>query len=130
MTTDPRVVGMFAMMASACATGPQLGDQAPLGACGTEQAGWFISEPPANADKYRQMATQNPAIQSKSLSSDAWGRLEHETWLVNETNEVVLCLSSDEPWQSWGTTFWRFSAPDQVTGEFVVADQGATIIVG
>lgn len=130
MKPDMRVAGALAMMASACATGVQYGDESPQYTCGTDTRGWIYSAPPKNADTYRRLALDNPAFKSDKVTPQEWGHHERETWLIKTTGEVVLCLSDSPPWESWSTTFWEFAAPNQISGEISIADKGATIIVG
>jgi hypothetical protein len=76
------------------------------------------------------LATENPAFKTDKVSAAEWGRHDEETWLTKPTGEVILCLADGPPWEAWGTTFWRFTAPELDSGEIRVADQGATIIIG
>lgn len=130
MSSDLRVAAILSLMASACASGPQIGDQAPADICGSDGSDWILSAVPDNADTYRQLAVEAPLYESDKISKDEWGRYDQETWLTKSSGEVILCLADGPPWEAWATTFWVFSAPDAATGELAVADQGATILVG
>lgn len=130
MSKDPLVLATLTLMASACASGPQYGDVAPRYTCGTDAQNWIISQPPENADAYRILALEEIVFESANVSAEEWGRHDEETWLVNATGEVVLCLADGPPWEAWSTRFWRFEAPDAVTGALIVSESAATIVVG
>ena len=128
--TDLRIAAAFSLMASACASSPQIGDEAPRFTCGSDASGWILSDAPENADKYRRLAAENPPFKTDKISEDEWGHHDRETWMTKPSGEVILCLADGVPWESWSTKFWQFAAPDEESSELIVADQGATIIVG
>ena len=72
----------------------------------------------------------NPPFKTDKISKDEWGHHDRETWITKSSGEVILCLADGVPWEAWSTNFWKFAAPDEETGQLIVADQGATIIVG
>lgn len=127
---DLRVAAAFSLMASACASGPQIGDEAPRFTCGSDGSGWMLSEAPDNADEYRRLAAENPPFRTNKISEDEWGHHDRETWMAKPSGEVILCLADGVPWEAWATSFWHFGAPDKESGRLTVTDQGATIIVG
>ena len=130
MLRDPRVATVLSLMASACASSFQVGDEAPRFGCGIDSAGWIISEAPENADEYRNLAVKYPIFETQKIPSVEWGRHQRETWLIKSSGEVVLCLADGLPWESWSTSFWRFEAPDEHSGQLKIANKAATIIVG
>ena len=130
MSVDVRVVAALSMMASACASAYQIGDEAPYRTCGTDSSGWIISDAPANADNYRQLATESPHFESQHISESEWGHYDQETWLIKSSGEVILCLADGPPWEAWSSSFWRFTPPDENSGQLKIAEQAATITVG
>ena len=127
---DLRVAAAFSLMASACVSGPEIGDEAPRFTCGSDGSGWILSEAPDNADEYRRLAAENPPVRTNKISEDEWGHHDRETWMAKPSGEVILCLADGVPWEAWATSFWHFEAPDKESDRLSVADQGATIIVG
>ena len=120
MATDLRVAAIFSLMASACTTGLQYGDEAPSYTCGTNTEGWIISEAPADADIYRRLAAENPNFRTSKISIEEWGHHDQETWLTKPSGEVILCLAEGPPWEAWGTSFWKFSAPGAASGNIEI----------
>lgn len=129
MSTDLRVVALLSLMASACTSHGQIGSEPPRYACGTDSSGWIISEAPKNADEYRRLAVENPQFPTDKISADEWGQYDQETWLIQSSGEVVLCLADGPPWEAWSTSFWRFTSEDE-HGTVKIADHGGTITVG
>lgn len=130
MSVDVRVVAVLSMIASACASACQIGVEARYRKCGTDSSGWRISDAPANADNYRQLATENPHYKSQHISEREWGYYDQETWLIKSSGEVILCLADGPPWEAWSTRFWRFTPPDEDSGQLKIAEQAETITVG
>lgn len=130
VSPDLRVAAALSLMASACASGPQIGDEAPRFSCGTDSTGWVLIEPPRNADDYRRLAAEFPNLKTEKISASEWGHHDQETWLIKSSGEVILCLADGPPWEAWTTSFWKFAAPDEHSGQLEIADQAATIIVG
>ena len=130
MSPDLRVVAVLSLMASACASGPQIGDEPPRFSCGTEPSGWILSEAPKNADDYRRLASESPHVKANKVSANEWGQYDQETWLIRSSGEVILCLADGHPWDAWATRFWKFTAPNAESGELEVADSGETIKIG
>lgn len=132
MSPDLRVAAVLSLMASAsaCASTYQIGDKADLHNCGVDSSGWIYSEAPNNADEYRRLAAEEPHFNSEKISAGEWGHYGEETWLTNSSGEVILCLTDGPPWEAWGSSFWKFAAPIENSGQLQIADQGATITVG
>lgn len=130
MPSDLRVAAALSLMASACISTPQIGDEPPRYSCGTDPSGWLISEAPPNADDYRRLAAENPNFKTERVPVDDWGFHEEETWLINSSGQVILCLADGPPWEAWTTSFWEFTAPDVDSGQLEIASQAATIVVG
>jgi hypothetical protein len=127
--TSMAVSGVLALMATACASGPQIGDEFWTGSCSIDESGWRLIEAPKNADQYRQLAENDPPFGSQKTDPEIWGRYSDETWIQNDDGETVLCLTDGPAWKAWGSTFWRFGSFDQ-KGVLIVTDKGATITVG
>ncbi|MEM6412604.1 MAG: hypothetical protein AAF683_13835 [Pseudomonadota bacterium] len=130
MATDARVAAVFSLMASACASGPQIGDEAPRNTCGASSSGWIISEAPDNADDYRQIATESSPYETEKISADEWGHHDEETWLIKSSGEVILCIADGPPWEAWTVRFWEFAAPEEDSVQLKVVRELYTIIVG
>jgi len=130
MSPDLRVAAVLSMMASACASSPQIGSEPPRFVCGMDSSGWILSEAPKNADHYRRLAAENRHVATKKISASEWGHYDEETWLTKPSGEVILCLADGPPWEAWATDFWIFDAADEGTSQLKIVDQGATITVG
>lgn len=128
--SDVRVAAVLSLMASACASSPQIGDEVPQFACGSDASGWILSGPPENADVYRRLAAASPNFRTDKISEGEWGQHDRETWITKPSGEVILCLADGAPWEAWSTSFWRFTAPVYSSGQPEVAGQAATIIIG
>jgi len=124
------VSAVLALMATACVGSPQIGDELSLFRCGTHDGGWRLIDIPENASLYRQRAEMDSPYRSKNVSADMWGRYSDETWLENEAGEKVLCLTDGPPSRAWGSTFWRFEPYNGSTDGPIIADKGATVVVG
>lgn len=113
--------------ATSCATPPKIGDLGLNGSCGghDENVLWRLSEPPENADDYRQSALDSHPYRSKRISNNDWGYHKVETWFALDTGDFLLCRSSDAPHKSFGVTWWTFKP-----GSTDIADSGATVVVG
>lgn len=129
MASGLRIAAVLSLIASACASGPQIGDEAPLLLCGVDSAGWMLIHAPENADEYRRLAVENPQFKTDIVSMDEWGRHDRETWMIRSSGEVILCFANRERWNVWSKRFWRFTGPDEDSGKMKIADQAVIVTV-